>query len=86
MILKGVYYSRPTERYLYVEREPVDGKCDQCGSTDIKRYPAYTASGPNIVTKCQDCFLLVSEDGPSLDAMHPPFWPMTRDWACTRAG
>lgn len=86
MILKGVYYSRPTERYLSVERTPVEGKCAECGGEDIRRYPAFTAKGPFFVTKCQDCFALINTEGPSLEDAHPPFWPMTRNWDASRAG
>jgi hypothetical protein len=85
-ILKGVYYTRPTEQYLYVEREPVDGKCGECGAADLRRYPAFTQRGPKYVTKCQRCFALASEEEPELETMHPPFWPMTRRWLATRAG
>jgi hypothetical protein len=85
-ILKGVYYSRPTAQYLSVEREPVEGQCHECGAAELKRYPAFTQRGPKIVTKCQACFALAAEEEPDLDAMHPPFWPMTRRWLATRAG
>ena len=86
MILKGVYYARPTERYLSVERVPVDGRCEECGGTDIRRYPAFTARGPKFVHKCQSCFALLREEGPSIEEAHPPFWPMTRNWRVSRAG
>jgi hypothetical protein len=86
MILKGVYYARPTERYLAVERVPVTGNCPECGAGDVRRYPAFTARGPRLVQKCRACFALVREDEPSLEEAHPPFWPMTRNWKCTRAG
>ena len=86
MILKGVYYARPREQFLSVVRTPSEGTCPECGGRDIKRYPAFTARGPTIVHKCQACFALVREEGPSLEEAHPPFWPMTRSWDCTRAG
>ncbi len=86
MILKGVYYPRPREQYPEVVKTPVDGVCPECGGTDVKRYPAFTARGPKIVHKCQACFALVREEEPSREEAHPPFWPMTRDWKCTRAG
>jgi hypothetical protein len=86
MILKGVYYPRPTERYLDVERRPVDTTCPECGHGDVRRYAAFTAKGPRFVTKCQQCLALVAEEGPSLEEAHPPFWPMTRRWESSRAG
>jgi hypothetical protein len=85
-ILRGVYYPRPTEQYLRVERAPVEGTCPECGAADLRRYPAFTQRGPKIVTKCQSCFALAVEEEPELESMHPPFWPMTRRWAATRAG
>jgi hypothetical protein len=69
-----------------VTRTPSEGVCPDCGGEDIKRYPAFTARGPKIVHKCQACLALVREEGPSLDDAHPPFWPLTRSWDCTRAG
>ena len=86
MILKGVYYPRPRERYPAIEKSAVEGACPECGGDDIRRYPAFTARGPKIVHKCQACFALVLEEEPSLEAAHPPFWPITRGWKCTRAG
>lgn len=86
MILKGVYYARPTERYLSVERVPVEAQCAECGSSDIRRYPAFTARGPKFVVKCQACLALLAEEGPSVEEAHPPFWPMTRTWGVSRAG
>ena len=50
-ILKGVYYSRPTEQYLHVERVAVPGECAECGAEDLRRYPAFTQRGPKFVTK-----------------------------------
>ena len=86
MILRGVYYPRPRERYVAVERIPVEGECPECGAAELSRYPAFTARGPKIVHKCQACFALAREEEPSLEEAHPPFWPMTRGWKCTRAG
>lgn len=85
-VLKGVYYPRPEERYLAVERQPSSGVCPECSGEDIKRYAAFTAAGPRFVHKCQACFALVREEGPNIDEAHPPFWPMTRNWGASRAG
>ena len=86
MVLKGVYYPRPTERYLSVERVPVAGRCEECGGADVRRYPAFTAREPKFVHKCQKCFALLEEEEPNIDEAHPPFWPMTRTWTASRAG
>ncbi len=86
MILRGVYYPRPSEQFLEVAKVPVEATCPECGGGDVRRYPAFTARGPKIVHKCQGCFALVREEDPSLEEAHPPFWPMTRGWQCTRAG
>jgi hypothetical protein len=85
-ILRGVYYPRPSERYLEVERVPVAGACPECASEELRRYPAFTAGGPRMVTKCGACLFLVSAERPEPSDLHPPFWPMTRMWGGTRAG
>lgn len=85
-VLRGVYYARPKERYLSVERRKVEGVCPECGAEDVQRYPAFTARGPRFVHKCQQCFALVGEEGPNLEEAHPPFWPMTARWKASRAG
>lgn len=85
-VLKGVYYPRPEERYLTVEKRPSSGTCPECGGEDIRRYAAFTARGPRFVHKCQACFALLREEGPNLEEAHPPFWPMTRNWDASRAG
>lgn len=85
-LLRGVYYPRPQERYLVVERRRVDRECPECGADDVRRYPAFTARGPRVVHKCQACLALVDEEDPSLEEAHPPFWPITRRWKASRAG
>jgi predicted RNA-binding Zn-ribbon protein involved in translation (DUF1610 family) len=86
MILKGIYYSRPTEQYLAVERAAVAEHCPECGGDDVRRYPAFTSRGPKFVVKCQRCLALVAQEEPNIEEAHPPFWPLTRQWDCTRAG
>ena len=86
MILKGIYYSRPTEQYMAVERTAVAERCAECGGDDVRRYPAFTARGPKFVVKCQRCLALVREEEPNIEEAHPPFWPLTRQWDATRAG
>ena len=85
-VLKGVYYSRPKEIYLSVQRTQVEGSCPECNGRNIKRYAAFTARGPRFVHKCQDCFALLREEPPNIAESHPPFWPMTRKWKASRAG
>jgi hypothetical protein len=85
-VLDGVYYPRPKQQYISVQRTPVEGTCPDCGGSDIKRYPAFTARGPRFVHKCQACLALVREEGPNREEAHPPFWPMTRNWPASRAG
>ena len=86
MILKGVYYPRPTERYLVGRADALRGHLPRMRREDIKRYPAFTARGPKFVHKCQDCLALFARKSPNIEEAHPPFWPMTRSWDCTRAG
>jgi vanillate/4-hydroxybenzoate decarboxylase subunit D len=57
-------FARPEERFLYVEKEPVEGTCPECGSEDVKRYPVLSEGGWWHVVKCQDClFSLERETG-----------------------
>jgi hypothetical protein len=48
-------YPRPTERALYVEREPVEGDCPECSAGDLRSYPVLTEGGWFRVVKCQTC-------------------------------
>jgi rubredoxin len=69
-----------------VERIPVAGRCPECGASALRRYAAFMAAGPRMVTKCQTCFYVLRADLPEPSDLHPPFWPMTRLWRSTRAG
>jgi hypothetical protein len=60
-------YPRPAEPYVDVPREPVEGSCPECGSSDLKRYPVLSEGGWWNVVKCQDCLCsVVRERGPLL--------------------
>jgi vanillate/4-hydroxybenzoate decarboxylase subunit D len=63
-------YPRPTERYVVVEREPVEGECPECGSSDLKAYPVLSEGGWWDVTKCQVCLNSVERvPGPLLGSI-----------------
>lgn len=63
-------YPRPTESHVSVPREPVDGQCPECGSSDLKAYPVLSEGGWWNVVKCQDCLCSVKrEPGPLLGAI-----------------
>jgi hypothetical protein len=48
-------YPRSDQRYLYVDKEPVAGRCLECGGDDLRRYPVIGETGWVTVTKCQRC-------------------------------
>jgi hypothetical protein len=85
-ILRGIYYTRPTARYLTVDRVPVGATCPECRRSDVREYPVFAARGPRIVTKCQACLATLVDREPTDGELHPPFRPMTRSWKGTRAG
>jgi hypothetical protein len=55
-------FPRPEEPYLFVEREPVEGACPECGSDDLKRYPVLSEGGWWTVVKCQECLASVERE------------------------
>ena len=54
---------RPKELFVSVEREPVAGRCPECGADALARYPVLGELGWQLVTKCQSCLCSV-ERGP----------------------
>ena len=85
MGIDRLVYTRPTEQYLYVEREPVQGKCPACGSEDIKRYPVIDHIGPKIVVKCQNCLHTISREKPKPEDNWLPFQSAAFDWPASPA-
>lgn len=72
---------RPETERVYVERTPVpDAVCDQCGSTDVRRYPVACHWGARMVTKCQSCFHILALDRPTPEDNWPPFRSVAYDW------
>lgn len=60
-------YPRPKEPRISVEREPVEGKCPECGGGPLQRYPVLSEGGWWDVVKCHACLFSVSrEPGPRL--------------------
>ena len=51
-------YPRPAEPYVDVPREPVEGSCPECGSSELRRYPVLSEGGWWDVVKCQDLSLI----------------------------
>ena len=47
---------------LYIEREPVEGACPECGATELAGYPVNTEGGWFNVVKCQACLYSVSRE------------------------
>jgi len=57
-----VIYPRPEERTLFVEREPVEGSCPECGAQELQRYPVLADNGWFDVVKCQACLASVERN------------------------
>lgn len=86
MGVERLLFPRPAEERISVERVPVGTACPACGGSDVRRYPIADSIGPKIVTKCQDCFTVVSLDLPTPDDHWPPWRSATADWPGSRAG
>ena len=48
-------FRRPEERYLSIERAPVEGVCAECGARALAEYRALAEGGWFDVRKCQEC-------------------------------
>jgi len=86
MGIERLFFPRPTERYVSVERVPVEATCPACGGSNVARYPVANHIGPRMVTKCQDCFEALAVDRPAPEDNWPPFRPAALDWPASRAG
>lgn len=81
-----ILYSRPEEQFISVEREIVPGqRCPACAADDVRRYPIVNWMGARIVTKCQNCFHVLELRETVREDRWPPYWPVTHDWAVSRA-
>jgi hypothetical protein len=52
-------FPRPSEPFVFVEREPVEGTCPECGADGLRRYPVLSENGWEIAVKCQTCLCSV---------------------------
>ena len=85
-MLENLQYPRPEEQYRFVERKRVNGKCPECGSDNIARYPIMHHMGPRMATKCQDCLYTLKLEYPKREDHWPPYWPVTWDWKPSPVG
>lgn len=86
MGFEQLIYPRPEEKYLYVERKPVESEvCPECGSNDIRRYPVSCDKGLKIVIKCQDCFYRLRIEEPKVSDRWPPFRALAFEWPASPA-
>ncbi len=53
-------FPRPAEPYLFVEREPAEGTCPECGAAELADYRVLGEGGWWDVRKCQRCLCSVS--------------------------
>jgi hypothetical protein len=85
-IADRIIYQPPTEGDLRVEKTPVaDARCENCGGSDIRRYPITWSRGPRMVTKCQDCYTTISLERPRPEEPWPPFRAVAYDWEVSAA-
>lgn len=86
MGIENVIYPRPSEKYIYVERKPVDETCPRCGGSDVRRYPIIHYLGPRFTVTCQDCLYRLRLEPPNPAERWPPYWPVTSGWPWSGAG
>ena len=55
-------FQRPAERYLFVERRPVEGACPECGAEELAEYCVLGDGGWFDVRKCQACLASVNRE------------------------
>lgn len=55
---------------LHLKRVAVDGRCQACGASDLRKYPVNTEGGWFEVVKCQACLASQSREAlPRLGAI-----------------
>ena len=55
-------FPRPTDPAPVQPREPVDGRCPECGAEALMRYPVLGDRGWVMAVKCQECLHSVSRE------------------------
>lgn len=79
----AIFFPRPEEEYLSVEREHRAGSCGHCGADELAQYPVLGAKGWTEVVKCQSCLTVASEEPLPIWGM----WkPLSADWERSSAG
>jgi hypothetical protein len=68
----GHAFPRPEEPYLTAERRPADGRCPECGASELADYRVLGEGGWWDVRKCQRCLASVKrEPGPRYGSLRP---------------
>ena len=69
-------YPRPETAEVYLERDPIEGKCPKCEQSSLAAYPVLSEGGWWKVVKCQKCLHSISrEKGPLFGTYQPPGAP-----------
>jgi ribosomal protein L44E len=55
-------FPRPVDPTPVQAREPIDGKCNECGAARLMRYPVLSEGGWYMVVKCQECLYSQSRE------------------------
>jgi hypothetical protein len=80
------YIQAPPPEKPEVPRKRIDGQtCEQCGGTDIQRYPVSCVYGARMATKCQGCLHTIVIERPRAEDWWPPFRSTTYDWEASLA-
>lgn len=63
-------HPRPAQKFLTVERTPVDGECPRCDAAALAAYPVLSEGGWFDVVKCGNCLASIErKPGPKLGAV-----------------
>ena len=60
--MSNFVFKRPTEKAPVQAREPVPGKCPECGAEALQRYPVLSEGGWFMAVKCQECLCSASRE------------------------
>ncbi|MGE0487032.1 MAG: hypothetical protein AB7Q81_22970 [Gammaproteobacteria bacterium] len=60
--MSNFQFPRPVEERPVQAREPVAGRCAECGAEHLARYPVLSEGGWFMAVKCQDCLASQSRE------------------------
>lgn len=60
--MSNFIFRRPDDPTPHQAREPVPGRCEECGASSLMRYPVLSEGGWLIAVKCQECLASSSRE------------------------